>query len=98
MVVDLVAYSHVQIDRTAVLLDIWSQEVAFQRNKKKVTGSLNYLLIFIKVKDRESQCDLTAPVFQLVDCYMEIYHHVWSVEQKRKIAQVRRLQWCNNSE
>ena len=36
LVVDLVAYSHVQIDRTAVLLDVWSQEIAFQKNKKKV--------------------------------------------------------------
>lgn len=60
MVVDLVAYSHVQIDRTAVLLDVWSQEVTFQKNKKR-----------------------------LIDCYMEIYNHVWSVEEKRKLAQVR---------
>ncbi|KAL5257448.1 hypothetical protein ACHWQZ_G012403 [Mnemiopsis leidyi] len=59
LVVDLVAYSHVQIDRTAVLLDIWSQEIAFQKNKKK-----------------------------LIDCYMEIYNHVWSLEEKRKLAQV----------
>ncbi|XP_074637432.1 uncharacterized protein LOC141895506 [Acropora palmata] len=57
--IDLSAYGHQQVDRFAVLLDLWTNEVAYLENKK-----------------------------QLLDCYMEAYHHVFDPKEKKRLAQV----------
>lgn len=57
--IDLAAYGHQQVDRFAVLLDLWTNEAAYLENKR-----------------------------QLLDCYLEAYHHVFDPKEKKRLAQI----------
>ncbi|XP_072026117.1 uncharacterized protein [Amphiura filiformis] len=57
--VNLASYGHAQVDRFAILLDLWTNEAAYLENKR-----------------------------QLFDTYLESYHHVFDMHEKRSLAQV----------
>lgn len=67
VVVDLVGYSHVQVDRTAVLLDVWSHEIAFLKNKKRVSCKVHFIeiysLMFSGLFDHRVDIDVTFIIF-----------------------------------
>ncbi|XP_077981616.1 uncharacterized protein LOC144436648 [Glandiceps talaboti] len=57
--VDMPMYGHQQVDRFAILLDLWTNEAAYLENKR-----------------------------QLLDCYVEAYHNVFDMQEKRQLTQV----------
>ncbi|XP_070558917.1 uncharacterized protein [Ptychodera flava] len=57
--VDMPVYGHQQVDRFAVLMDLWTSEADYLENKR-----------------------------QLLDCYLEAYHNVFDMQEKRQLAQV----------
>ena len=42
--IDLAAYGHQQVDRFAVLLDLWTNEAAYLENKRQVSYQPGYIL------------------------------------------------------
>ncbi|KAK2144748.1 hypothetical protein LSH36_734g02004 [Paralvinella palmiformis] len=55
---DIPSYSHQEVDRFGVLLDLWTNEAGFLECKK-----------------------------ELLDCYLEAYHHVFDRDEKRLLTQ-----------
>lgn len=76
------------VDRVAVLLDIWTCETAFLENKIEV------LLEKSNLRDIQAAYtinSLTLPLFmcsQLLNCYFEAYQHVINLEERFSLAQV----------
>ena len=73
-------------DQTAPLGAVWSGSALFaQAYLSENLGLLRYIQFFFLCMHIMT-CNFS--VFQLIDCYMEAYHHVFDRDEKRAIAQV----------
>lgn len=82
---DLLSWAQADVDRLAVLLDLWKCEADFLRGKIRVGGPA------VRA-ERECSPALMVTLFpscqQLMDCYFEAYQHVVDPEERLKLAQV----------
>jgi hypothetical protein len=81
---NLAGYSHQNVDRFAVLLDIWTNEVNFLEMKRNVSYfsliSLEACYMYFK--------ELCFKRLKLLDVYFEVYQNTFDKSEKRNLAQI----------